>query len=90
MVCSLSWTLDSRERFIIIVQVDGKKQGGRGDSLASHQTLAAHLLACPHPAVYTHHLCNTSLGGWRVDGEASVSPSSSSVYSSVKTAALGT
>ena len=46
-----------------------KKAGGRGDSIASHQTLAAHLLASPHPAVCTH-LCNTSLGGWRIDGEA--------------------
>jgi hypothetical protein len=27
------------------------------------------LLASPHPAVCTH-LCNTSLGGWRIDGEA--------------------
>ena len=33
-----------------------KKAWGKGDSLASHRTLAAHLLACPHPAVCTH-LC---------------------------------
>ena len=45
-----------------------EKSRGGGDSLASHQALAAHLLACPHPAVCTH-LCNTSLGGWRVDGK---------------------
>jgi len=49
-----------------IIQVDGEKQGGEGTALlASHQTLAAHLLACPHPAVCIH-LCNTSLRGWRV------------------------
>jgi hypothetical protein len=45
-----------------------EKSRGGGDSLASHQALAAHLLACPHPAVCTH-LCNTCLQGWRVDGE---------------------
>ena len=45
-----------------------KSRGERGQPCFT-QTLAAHLLACPHPAVCTH-LCNTSLGGWRVDGEA--------------------